>query len=547
MAAPWWTNAVIYQIYPRSFADASGDGIGDINGIRAHVGYLARLGVDAVWITPWYRSPMADHGYDVADFRAIDPIFGSLADAQALIDDVHAAGLRIILDVVPNHTSDEHAWFKAALASPPGSVERQRYIFRAGRGSNGEQPPNNWRSGFGDSAWTQTPQADGAPGEWYLHLFAPKQPDLNWDNAHVRDEFDGILRFWFDRGVDGFRIDVAHGLIKAPGLPDLSLADGQLLRTPAEQPDHPHWHREQVHQIYARWREIADSYPEPRVFVGEVWADRLAWLAEYVRPGRLHTAFNFDFLRAPWRAENLRNVIDESIAAMSSAGAPPTWVLSNHDVVRHLSRYARPQPERASLDRKKLFALPADLELGRRRARAAILLMLALPGSAYVYQGEELGLPEVEDIPMALLQDPVWKQSRGQDRGRDGCRVPLPWSGEAPPFGFSPPDASAPPWLPQPANWRALTVEHEQSESDSMLHLYRGALQLRRALRGDLAWDPSAPDVLSFRREGGFRCMTNFSTHPIGLPAHSRVLLSSASLQQGALPSDASVWLEDLT
>jgi alpha-glucosidase len=539
---PWWTNAVIYEIYPRSFADASADGVGDINGIRAHLPYLAQLGIDAIWITPWYRSPMVDHGYDVADFRDIDPLFGSLDDAQALIDEVHAAGLRIILDIVPNHTSDEHVWFEAALAAPPGSAERQRYIFRPGRGSHGELPPNNWRSGFGDSAWTRTTQPDGTPGEWYLHLFTPRQPDLNWDNAEVRDEFDAILRFWFDRGVDGFRIDVAHGLIKAPGLPDLSLADGEFLRTP-EQPDHPHWHRKQVHQIYARWRTIADSYADPRVFVGEVWADRLSWLAEYVRPGRLHTAFNFDFLRAPWRADNLRAVIDDSIAAMASVGAPPTWVLSNHDVVRHLSRYARPQPKKASLDRLRLFSQPPDLELGTRRARAAILLMLALPGSAYIYEGEELGLPEVEDIPEELLQDPVWKQSGGEDRGRDGCRVPLPWSGEAPPFGFSPASAAAAPWLPQPPTWRTLTVEHQQSDSSSMLHLYHDALRLRRALQGDLTWDASNTDVLSFHRGDAFRCLTNLSSEPVDLPPQRCVLLASASIDSGRLPSDTSVWL----
>jgi alpha-glucosidase len=368
--ATWWRDAVIYQIYPRSFADASGDGIGDIAGIRTRLSYVADLGIDAIWITPWYRSPMADHGYDVVDFRDIDPIFGTLADAEALLNDAHALGLKVLLDIVPNHTSDRHPWFQAALAAAAGSLERQRYMFHPGRGRSGELPPNDWRSGFGDSAWTRVKQRDGTLGEWYLHLFTPQQPDLNWDNPEVHAEFESILRFWFDRGVDGFRIDVAHGLIKAPGLPDVGMADGEFLRT-SERPDHPHWHQDRVHEIYRAWRSIADSYTEPRVFVGEVWADRMSWLAEYVRPGRLHTAFNFDFLLAPWRAGPLREVIDETNTEMSAVGAPPTWVLSNHDVVRHLSRYSRPQPAAGRQTRAQLFAQPADLKLGLRRARAA--------------------------------------------------------------------------------------------------------------------------------------------------------------------------------
>jgi alpha-glucosidase len=544
---PWWRRAVIYQVYPRSFADASGDGVGDIAGLRARLPYLAGLGVDAIWITPWYRSPMADHGYDVADFRDIDPLFGTLGEAESLIKEAHALGLRVLLDVVPNHTSDRHPWFPAALASPPGSAERQRYIFRQGRGPRGEQPPNDWRSSFGNSAWTRVSAPDGTPGEWYLHLFSPHQPDLNWDNPEVRAEFESILRFWFELGADGFRIDVAHGLVKAPGLPDVGIADGDFLRT-SERPDHPHWHQEQVHEIYRAWRKIADSYSEPRVFVGEVWADRISWLVEYVRPGGLHTAFNFDFLRAPWNAVALRSVIDETIAEMSAVGAPATWVLSNHDVVRHLSRYGRPQNESSSLTRTQLLAQPADLPLGLRRARAAALLMLALPGGAYLYQGEELGLPEVEDIPEDLLQDPVWLQSGRTDRGRDGCRVPLPWSGDAPPFGFSPPGATAEPWLPQPDSWKGLTFEVQERDPASTLALYRGALRIRRehpALGdGALAWDASAPpDVLSFTREPGFRCLANLSACPIPLPSHRRLLLASAELEDGKLPSDATAWL----
>ena len=545
-STPWWRHAVIYQVYPRSFADASGDGIGDIAGLRARLPYLASLGVDAIWVTPWYRSPMADHGYDVADFRDVDPLFGTLSEAEALIDDAHALRLRLILDIVPNHTSDRHTWFQAALAAQPDSPERKRYIFRAGRGSEGEVPPNDWRSSFGDSAWTRITEPDGTQGEWYLHLFTPQQPDLNWDNPEVRDEFESILRFWFDRGVDGFRIDVAHGLVKAPGLPDVGIAGGEFLRT-SDRPTHPHWHQDQVHEIYRAWRKIADSYAEPRVFVGEVWADRLSWLAEYVRPGRLHTAFNFDFLRAPWAAGPLRNVIDATIAEMSRVGAPPTWVLSNHDVVRHTSRYSRPQ-DRPVRTRTELFAEPADTRLGLRRARAAALLMLALPGGAYVYQGEELGLPEVEDIPDDLLQDPVWQQSGRTDRGRDGCRVPLPWSGHEQPFGFSPAGATCQPWLPQPAAWNDLTVEAQQADPSSTLALYQAALRIRREQPdlgdGGLEWSETpASDVLSFSRGPAFRCIANLSDSAVALPAHHRILLASSPLEDGHLPPDTTAWL----
>jgi alpha-glucosidase len=534
-------------VYPRSFADASGDGVGDIAGLRARLPYVADLGVDAIWITPWYRSPMADHGYDVADFRDIDPLFGTLNEAEALIEEAHALGLRVLLDIVPNHTSDDHQWFQEALATASGSRERQRYMFHPGRGSRGEQPPNDWRSSFGSSAWTRVSGPDGTPDEWYLHLFTPRQPDLNWDNPDVREEFEAILRFWFDRGVDGFRIDVAHGLVKAPGLPDVGAAGGEFLRT-SEKPDHPHWHQEQVHDIYRAWRKIADSYAEPRVFVGEVWADRMSWLAEYVRPGGLHTAFNFDFMRAPWTAGALRNVIDETIAEMTAVGAPSTWVLSNHDVVRHTTRYSRPQPERTSWTRAALLAEPADVPLGLRRARAAALLMLALPGGAYVYQGEELGLFEVEDIPDELLQDPVWKQSGHKDRGRDGCRVPLPWSGAEPPFGFSPANATEQPWLPQPRTWNNLTPEAQERDAESTLALYRAALRIRRehpALGdGGLVWDDApARDVLSFRRKPGFSGVVNLSERAVGLPPHRAVLLASSKLEDGKLPPDTAVWL----
>ncbi|MEU3795582.1 glycoside hydrolase family 13 protein [Streptomyces fructofermentans] len=542
--ADWWRDAVIYQVYLRSFADGDGDGIGDLAGLRRRLPHLVALGVDALWITPWYPSPMADGGYDVADYRDIDPLFGTLDDAQALLDEVHGHGLRLIIDIVPNHTSTAHAWFRRALAQGPGSDARQRYIFRPGRGPRGEEPPNDWRSVFGGPAWTRITEADGSPGPWYLHLFAPEQPDLNWDNPKVRTEFESILRFWFDRGVDGVRIDVAHGLVKAPGLPDLGSLDGKLLEG-ATREDHPHWDREEVHEIFQGWRAVADTYDEPRVFVAEAWTGAPERLARYVRPGELHTAFNFDYLMTPWRPDRLRQVIDSSLGALSRVAAPATWVLSNHDVARHVSRYARPQPD-GPLRSLSDLTHPADLDLGTKRARAAALLTLALPGSAYLYQGEELGLWEVEDLPEDLLQDPTWQRSGHTDRGRDGCRVPLPWDGDTPPFGFGPEGSGT--WLPQPQAWKSLTAAAQEQDPSSMLALYREALRIRRAEPalgdGSLSWESEpGSDVLSFRRDPGFRCVVNLSPHPVELPAHRVVLLAGGPLEDGRLPSDTAVWL----
>jgi alpha-glucosidase len=543
----WWRDAVVYQLYIRSFADGNGDGIGDIAGIRARLGHLRDLGVDAVWINPWYPSPMTDGGYDVADYRAVEPVFGTAEEAGALVDEAHALGLRVILDIVPNHSSDQHNWFRQALAAAPGSPERALYHFRPGRGPGGEEPPNDWRSVFGGSAWTRVTDG-GEPGEWYLHLFDATQPDLNWADPRVQAEFESILRFWFDRGVDGFRIDVAHGLVKSDGLPDLG-GDGENMLAPVERTDHPHWDRDGVHEIYRGWRRVGDSYPDPRVFVAEAWVDSPERLARYLRPDELHTAFNFDFLRTPWDAEALRKAIDHSLATVAEVGAPPTWVLSNHDVVRHVSRLGRPVTNGAGHSLSDLApATTLDRELGRRRARAAALLMFALPGGAYVYQGDELGLWEVEDLPDEVLQDPTWKRSGNTDRGRDGCRVPLPWSGTAPPFGFSLDGARSTPWLPQPADFASVTVEAQEDDPASMLSLYRAALALRHehpALGdGEFTWLPSGPGVLAFSRGSGFACVVNLSDSPVPLPAGATVLLGSGpGIADGALPPDAAAWL----
>ncbi len=536
-ADDWWRSAVVYQVYPRSFADADGDGTGDVNGIRARLPYLAELGVDALWISPWYPSPLLDGGYDVADYRDINPEFGTLADADALIAEAHALGLRILIDLVPNHCSWDHPWFKAALAAGKGSPERDLFWFRD---SEDGLPPTNWPAAFGGGAWQQIDD-----GQWYLHLFDISQPDWNWDNPKVIEEFDAILRFWFDRGVDGFRIDVADSMAKDPALPDVPLHNGEPTRE--KYVGNPFYDQPGVHTIHQRWRAIADEYADtpqgPRVFVAEAWLSPAERLAQYVRPNELHSAFNFDALRAAWDAKELREVIDHTTDNLWAVGAPATWVLSNHDTIRHRTRYGR--DHRNALEGAGV--VPTDLALGLRRARAAALLELALPGGAYIYQGDELGLPEVEDLPEDVLDDPTWERSGHTVRGRDGCRVPIPWSGSEPPYGFG--AGTAQPWLPQPSDWAGLTAEAQAGDPGSHLSLYRAALKIRRehpALgEGRLVWDPDAAEgILSFTRDPGFRCVVNVSDSPIALPAHEQVLLSSEPLPNGELPVDTTVWLQ---
>ena len=536
--ADWWRTAVVYQAYIRSFADGNGDGIGDIAGLRAKLPHLVDLGVDAVWINPWYPSPQADAGYDVADYRDIEPAYGSLAEAEALIAEAHEAGIRVILDIVPNHTSSEHPWFRAALAGDEAA--RHRYIFRPGRGAGGELPPNDWKSIFGGPAWTRVTDLDGTPGPWYLHLFAPAQPDLDWASREVGSAFDDIIRFWFEKGVDGFRIDVAQGLAKHPDLPDA----GPRMRGGISA--HPAWDQDAVHDIYRGWRRVADAYDEPKVFVAEVWVTDNDRLARYLRPDELHTAFQFDFLQAPFDAEVMRRTIDDARASAEQVGAPSTWVLSNHDVVRHATRYARSQPGHqveTLWEQTRWRTEAADLELGRRRARAAALLVLALPGTVYLYQGEELGLPEVEDIPDHRREDPVWLQSGGTELGRDGCRVPLPWGGELPPYGFGP-EGGADTWLPQPEGWGPLSAEAQERDPRSFLRLYRAAIELRRAHledTDDFAWLPSPAGTLAFRR-GRLQCWLNTSGEAVHLPGAS-VLGSDPDAPDGVLPPDSAAWV----
>jgi len=504
----WWRDAVVYQVYPRSFADANGDGLGDIPGLLTRLDYLADLGVDAIWISPFYTSPLKDGGYDVAHYMQIDPRLGTLDDVDTLIAEAHARGMRVLMDIVPNHTSSEHEWFKEVLRSEPGSPAWDRYIIRPGKGPNAELPPNNWQSVFHGDGWSAVPKPDGTPsGYWYLHLFDSSQPDLNWDNPEVHAQAREVLRFWFDRGIDGFRIDVANGLVKAPGLPDMDIDTSSPIALHA-QVSTPFWDQDGVHEIYREWRSIADSYDPQRAFCGEAWVPDYERLAMYVRPDELHTCFNFEFLKAGWDATAIRTCVDNTIRMHESVGAAPTWVLSNHDVVRHATRLAPDgEPDR-----------------GLARARALTLFALALPGSMYLYQGEELGLPEVHELPHETRQDPTYHRSGGQDIGRDGCRVPIPWSGTEPSYGFGP---SAESWLPQPDHWGDRSVEGQLGVAGSTLEFYRAALAIRRTSTalgdGPMQWLETAPDVLAIRRVGvdgtALVAVVNLTDQPITVPA----------------------------
>jgi alpha-glucosidase len=542
VAPEWWRTAVIYQIYPRSFADSDGDGIGDLPGITRRLESLADLGVDAVWLSPFYTSPQKDAGYDVADYCDVDPLFGTLDDFDALRATATELGLRVVVDLVPNHSSSAHRWFQEALAAGPGSAERGRYLFRDGLGADGELPPNNWQSVFGGAAWSRITEADGTPGQWYLHLFDSSQPDFDWTNPWVREQFLDILRFWLDRGVDGFRVDVAHGLIKKAGLPDYTPpADGGSMGGGLDETP-PYWAQDGVHEIYRSWRTVLDSYPGERILVAEAWVDPLSKLADWVRPDEMQQAFNFSYLETGWSATAIRRIVDASLEVFASVGAPSTWVLSNHDVVRHASRLGltAENPQGAGIGPKST-GLP-DRATGLARARAASALMLALPGSAYVYQGEELGLPEAIDLPDEARQDPTWFRTGGERYGRDGCRVPLPWEAASPTFGFSTTGAS---WLPQPADWAVYARDAEEGDPNSTLELYRLALQTRAEFElgsGTVEWLTGyGPDVVAFRN-GEVTVIANTGTVPVELPVADE-LLSTVPLDGPALPGDATVWL----
>jgi len=543
----WWRDAVTYQIYIRSFADGNGDGKGDIQGIRSRLKYLKNLGIDAIWITPWYPSPQKDHGYDVADYLDIEPDYGTLSEAELMINEAHQLGIKVIIDIVPNHSSDQHKWFIEAVNSDPGSKARDRYIFRDGRGNHGEIPPSNWHSVFGGSAWQRIIEKDGRPGQWYLHLFAVEQPDFNWDNQEVHEYFEKVLRFWLDRGVDGFRIDVAHGMVKAPGLPDIeeNLSSEMLAARRL-----PFWDQDGVHEIYRNWRRILNSYPGDRMAVAEAWVSPASRIALYLRPDELANSFNFDFLTSIWDIQDLKRNIDLSLQAIQSVGAPASWVFNNHDVVRSVDRFAlglRPGVGETTFDRHGDVS-KLNLEIGIRRARSGALLMLALPGGAYIYQGEELALPEVRDIPEDRLEDPRWFLSEKTDKGRDGCRVPLPWSAnESGSFGFSinvklGKDNS---WLPQPNWWGNYSAENQEHDPNSTLNLYRKALEIRKTEiglgDGELDWLNMSDQVLAFKRPGNFACIVNFGA-AFKIP-NGEVLIASTPIKDGILPEDGALWM----
>ncbi|MCL2455217.1 MAG: glycoside hydrolase family 13 protein [Micrococcales bacterium] len=544
----WWRHAVIYQVYPRSFADADGDGVGDLAGVLSRLDHLTSLGVDALWLSPFYPSPQVDGGYDVSDYCGVDPVFGTLAGARHLVATAHERGLRVLVDLVPNHTSDAHPWFVAALASAPGSPERARYLFRDGRGDHGELPPNNWRSIFGGTAWARITEPDGTPGQWYLHLFDPHQPDLDWSNLQVRADFLDILRFWLDLGVDGFRVDVAHSMVKAEGLPDwdepVRMIGGAEHSSPQEAPA-PMFDQEGVHEIIRSWRRLLDSCPGERAMVAEAWVEPADRLARYVRPDEMHQTFNFPFLTAGWDAEALRKVIIDSYVADDAVGAATTWVLSNHDVVRHASRFGMPDPTGRPNGIGARDPQP-DAALGLRRARAATTLMLALPGSAYLYQGEELGLPDHTTLDDDLRQDPTYRRTHGVELGRDGCRIPMPWSAGAPALGFSPTGRT---WLPQPAMYHDLAVDRQDGHPGSTLELYRELLRVRRERGlgwGSLTWyAPLAdrPDVLAFHN-GEVLVIANLGTRPAPMPEDTHVLVSSTpEAPTDQIAPDTAVWL----
>ncbi len=536
-ASQWWRSAVIYQVYPRSFADSNGDGLGDLPGITHRLPSIKQLGADAVWLSPFYTSPQRDAGYDVADYCDVDPRLGTLADFDALKETAHQLGLKLIIDLVPNHTSSDHPWFVEALASPEGSPERARYLFRDGKGPGGKLPPNNWESVFGGPAWTRVSGQDGRPGQWYLHLFDTSQPDLNWENPWVRDQFRTILRFWLDRGIDGFRVDVAHGLIKAAGLPDYTASTDR-----AEPSTPPYWAQDGVHEIYRDWRELLDSYPGERILVAEAWVSPPTKLAQWVRPDEMHQAFNFSYLETPWQATAIHRVITESLAAFTGVGAPSTWVLSNHDVIRHASRLALPADMTQGAGIGPRSPEKPDRKVGLRRARAATSLMLALPGSAYLYQGEELGLPEDVELPDYARQDPTWFRSNHTRYGRDGCRVPIPWEANRPAYGFNDTGRS---WLPQPADWGRYSRDVQLGVTTSTLELYRLAVSLRAEYNlglGSLDWLPDYdPEVVAFSN-GPIVVIGNIGSASLKLPAGD-VLLASSGLADGMLPPDTTVWM----
>jgi alpha-glucosidase len=544
--AQWWRSGTIYQIYPRSFADANGDGMGDLAGITSRLESLAALGVDAIWLSPFFTSPQKDAGYDVADYCDVDGLFGTLGDFDTLLARAHELGLRVLIDLVPNHSSDQHKWFQAAVNSPAGSREREFYHFKDGRGENGELPPNNWVSMFGGPAWTRLIEKDGTPGQWYLHLFDSSQPDLNWSNPEVQNAFEDILRFWLDRGVDGFRVDQPHAMAKAAGLPDHPDVERAGAGYIEGEPSPPMWFQEEVHPIFRRWRAILDSYSGDRAMCGEAYVLPLSFMALWVRPDEFNQTFNFRFLDSEWKPETLFAAINESFEAFDSVGAPSTWVLSNHDIVRHASRMGGLPGRPTASDGVGPNDPQPDLELGLERARGATMFMLGLAGASYLYQGEELGLPEHTTLAPEYRQDPTFARTAGKRVGRDGCRVPLPWqAGVGAANGFNTTRMS---WLPQPAIYREYSRDLQEGVAGSTLELYKNALQIRRDMKlgeGSFDWlaEFTNPTTLGYRN-GNVLVIHNFGEEPIDLPAGEFILRSATESEQDQIAPNETVWIK---
>ena len=537
----WWRTAVIYQIYPRSFADGNGDGIGDLVGTTARLESLKSLGIDAIWFSPFFKSPQKDAGYDVADYKTIDPLFGSNEEFYELLAKAHSLGLRIIVDIVPNHSSDQHELFQAALKAAPGSPEREIYIFRDGKGANGELPPNNWESVFGGNAWTRTTNPDGTPGQWYLHIFDSSQPDFNWENPKVTELFEDILSFWLDKGVDGFRIDVAHGLVKEVGLPDVQAGATHVV----DQTEHPFWGQEGVHEIIRGWRRLLNRYDD-RAMCAEAWVLPLSRMAKWVREDEYHQTFNFGYLETPWERNALEKVVTESLKEFGKVGAPSTWVLSNHDTIRHTSKYGVPSiplhGQGIGPDNEQ-----PDEAIGLRKARAASAFMLGLPGGAYIYQGEELGLPEHTMLEGKYRQDPIWFRTNGEIVGRDGCRVPLPWEANGgPSFGFNTTGKS---WLPAPASFKRYARDVQEGVAGSTLELYKRLIKERKEFAlgsGEFrfAQEYSSDSTLAYINNGVL-VISNFGPDSVNVPAGKLLVTTQHDLTvEGVLEHDQTAWIK---
>lgn len=540
----WWRSGVIYQIYPRSFADSNGDGLGDLKGITSRLDSLATLGIDAIWLSPFYSSPQKDGGYDVSDYVAVDPIFGTLSDFDNLLEKAHGLGIRVMIDLVPNHSSDQHEWFKRALASKPGSPERAFYHFKDGLGENGELPPNNWVSMFGGPAWTRVTESDGKPGQWFVHLFDSSQPDLNWANPEVQLEFEKILKFWLDRGVDGFRVDQPHAMAKAEGLPDhpyIKEAGAGFIEG-RENP--PMWFQDEVHEIFRKWRKILESYPGDRAMCGEAYVYPLSLMAKWVRSDEFHQTFNFRFLDAGWDPKKLFDAINESFEAFDGVGAPSTWVLNNHDVIRHASRFGGDYGRATASDGIGSGQPQPDPVLGLQIAKGATLFMLGLPGASYLYQGEELGLPEHTTLENRYRQDPTFARTNGARVGRDGCRIPLPWEPEGDSSGFS---ESGKSWLPQPESYKELARSIQEKNPESTLSFYKAALDLRKQLglgEGSFNWlaGHQGPDTLGYENSD-VKVLYNFGKQPVDL-SNLEILISSEPLSGKQLATNQCVWIK---